>query len=197
MDKLEQICANSYRNFHAKGLDYLCLLRSPSLTIKAYFFEGDLTKLPEIVVPHDHRYPFTTQVLSGRMANRNYREVLDGDDDMQMYQCFNYLTPLNGGDGFSWAYETGLHNYSTREFLPGDIYTLRADQIHTLDIRAEDTVAILCQFADVVPVGEPTMAYRLGDGQEAPSMDGLYDEMRSDDAIKRLLQLEKLGYRMR
>lgn len=52
---LQQALKNSYRNYHAKGVDYLCVGRTPQLTQKIYFidgFEGD------VVVPHDHRYEF-------------------------------------------------------------------------------------------------------------------------------------------
>lgn len=60
---LDEILAHSFTDFHAKGLDYLCLLRSPEITVKAYFFEGDVASAPEVVVPHDHRYCFNTRVL--------------------------------------------------------------------------------------------------------------------------------------
>lgn len=56
---------NSYRDFHAKGLDYVCLKRTPDHTVKVYFLDGDVSKVPEVVNPHDHRYAFETTVLSG------------------------------------------------------------------------------------------------------------------------------------
>ena len=57
---MEEVLANSFRDFHAKGLDYVCLKRRPSETVKLYFFDGDVSKLPEVVNPHDHRYDFST-----------------------------------------------------------------------------------------------------------------------------------------
>lgn len=62
---MEEVIANSFKDFHSKGLDYICLRRSPVLTTKLYFFDGDVSKLPEVVNPHDHRYDFSTVCLSG------------------------------------------------------------------------------------------------------------------------------------
>lgn len=45
IDCLGDICANSFRNFHTKGFDYLCVKRSAELTRKVYFFEGNLTHI--------------------------------------------------------------------------------------------------------------------------------------------------------
>ena len=74
IDPLEQMVENSFRNFHAKGFDYLCLQRSPGLTLKAYFFDELPGGIAEVVCPHDHRYPFTTTVLSGYMRHYRYLE---------------------------------------------------------------------------------------------------------------------------
>lgn len=38
---MAEVLANSYRDFHAKGLDYICLKRSFKETLKLYFFDGD------------------------------------------------------------------------------------------------------------------------------------------------------------
>ena len=39
--RIDDIQANSYRDFHAKGLDYLCIRRDLELTLKVYFFDGE------------------------------------------------------------------------------------------------------------------------------------------------------------
>ena len=68
---VDEVKSNSFKDFHAKGLDYICLFRSPELTLKAYFFsEGmESQKVGEVVSPHDHRYNFFTQCYSGRIEN--------------------------------------------------------------------------------------------------------------------------------
>lgn len=189
-DPLEMICANSFRNFHAKGLDYICLHRSPSLTVKAYFFDGDLKDVPEIVVPHDHRYDFKTKVLSGALTDVQFREGRYGEGEV--YQRFSYDTPLNGGKGFDWEGETRLRVSRRRPMGRGSTLFSPFDAIHTLCIDAPDTVALLYQYDDMLPVGVPTTSYRLGLGHDKPSLDGLYDEMTPDHARYRLAIIEHL-----
>lgn len=206
MDDIETICANSYRNFHTRGFDYLCLTRTPELTRKVYFFEGDLHDLPELVVPHDHRYPFVTTVLSGAVRNKVF-VGLRGDPHpsrrnaweglTEVYDHFEYLTPLNGGDGFRWVGERRLippaHNLS---HIRGDHWRSSETDIHTLDIRCEGTVILLEQLADVVPIDTPTNAFRKVGDRTPPSLDGLYDRMTPDHARIRINQfLDLVGNR--
>lgn len=185
MDHIETICANSYRNFHAKGMDYLCLSRTPELTRKVYFFGGDLAELPEIVVPHDHRYSFTTTVLAGAVVNRVFEEVPDNYRDAVRYDHFDYLTPLNGGDGFTWAGERSLRldgGSDHRHRIRGEHWKSWEESIHTLDIRCEGTVILLEQGPDVIPDDQPTSAFRPAGDRTPPSLSGLYDRMTPDHA---------------
>jgi hypothetical protein len=206
MDDIETICANSYRNFHTRGFDYLCLSRTPELTRKVYFFEGDLHDLPELVMPHDHRYPFVTTVLAGAVRNKLFwglnvepaRELAKMyEEQTQLFDHFEYRTPLNGGDGFSWVGERRLWS-DERPFhqTRGDHWRSSASAIHTLDIRCEGTVIMLEQLADVVPLDQPTNAYRRVGDRTPPSLDGLYDRMTPDHARKRINQfLDLVGNR--
>ncbi len=187
MDSLEAIAANSYRNFHAKGLDYLCLLRTPELTRKVYFFDGDVSKLPEIVTPHDHRYDFKTTVLAGMVANRFYAKNVRGGEPVER---FDYMTPLNGGDGFTWRETVTLRCTADRTFERGQSYSCRADQIHTLKIHSDSCVIVLDQYADSVAMDQPTSAYRAD--ATAPNLDGLYERMTEDHLQDRLRQAVNL-----
>ena len=65
------LCAASFKDFHTKGFDYLCLKRTPH-TIKLYILDGDASKLPGVVNPHDHRYAFRTTVLCGEMVDYRF-----------------------------------------------------------------------------------------------------------------------------
>lgn len=206
MFDLDSICANSFRNFHTKGFDYLCLTRTPELTRKVYFFDGDLADLPELVIPHDHRYAFVTTVLAGAVVNKRFWGLkgepaadakAEWERQTRLFDHFEYLTPLNGGDGFSWVGErrlwseaNGLHRRR------GMHWHCRAEEIHTLDIRCEGTVILLEQLADEVPLDQPTNAYRLAGDKTPPSLDGLYDRMTPDHARVRIEQfLDLVGNR--
>ena len=175
-DPLDEIAANSFRNFHALGLDYLCLLRSPAMTLKAYFYDRDDAPTPELVCPHDHRYPFATTVLSGRCDHFRYWDepILQGIG--KRHQRFAWRTPLNGGDGFTWEGEAVIECVSRERYGPGASYWCTADEIHTIAVQA-GTVLLLCQLADTVPMDEATHTFVAGADREPPAIGGLYDTM--------------------
>lgn len=212
MDDIETICANSYRNFHTKGFDYLCISRTSELTRKVYFFDGELADLPELVIPHDHRYPFVTTVLAGAVRNKRFARIAPAKAStyavqaycaegrkMPVFDRFEYMTPLNGGDGFTWAGEDYLFEQQARgwgSYTRGDHWRSSETDIHTLDIRCEGTVIMLEQLADVIPLDQPTNAWRPAGDRTPPNLSGLYDRMTPDHARARIEQfLDLIGNR--
>jgi hypothetical protein len=189
---MEEMLANSFKDYHVRGFDYICLRRDPEgETSKLYFFDGDVSKLPEVVTPHDHRYHFDTTCLSGRVRNTVFRELASPLDDgsSQRFNRFNYLTPLNGGEGFTWAEEAWLSQIETKSYGGGQRYSHRAHQIHTINIEAHETILRLRQSPDVVDLDVPTSAYFRD--AAAPSLDGLYSRFNADGILKRLEQLHR------
>lgn len=188
---------HSYKDFHAKGLDYLCLVRTPALTVKAYFFEGDAEVASEVVNPHDHRYPFMTQCYSGTIVNKRYRvppcwdgESI-GDECGPMYNVFHYRTPLLGGNGFEHIDAIPLQQYQTEYAPAGHRYWQNADEFHTIKVFERDTVIVIAQYADVVPEDEPTVMF--SQAAEPPNLDGLYSKFKADQLVKRIGQLRELA----
>lgn len=190
---------NSYKDFHSKGLDYLCLYRSPELTIKAYFFaEGmDSQEVSEVVNPHDHRYDFDTQCFSGVIRNKWYRfppswdgESI-GDECGPMYTAFEWRTPLLGGDGFTHIDAVPLEQHRWRSYSPGERYYMHADELHTIEVLAPETCIVLAQYEDRVPVHHPTHTFT----REAtpPDISGLYNKFTADQAVKQLRLLQDLA----
>lgn len=187
---VDHVVAHSYRDFHAKGVDYICLKRSPAETLKLYFLDGDVSKLPEVVLPHDHRYDFSTYVVAGEMENVWYREGCHG----KLFQRFKYRTPLNGGSGFT--YDHGIHLAETRrtKFGPGDCYLMAFWQIHTIKMLANETVLFLRQYDDRIDLETPSHTY--SENGQAPSLDGLYNRFTADQVIDKLNRFEdRTGYR--
>lgn len=181
----------SYRNFHAKGLDYLCLKRTPDHTVKVYFFDGDadLSALPEVVMPHDHRYDFRSVCIAGEVTNKEYSRCSRGFG--KRYDRFLWDTPLNGGGGFSYAGEEFLTYPHEATYHPGSSWMSGAKALHTLRIDRAGTIVRLDQYADTVPLGVPTHTFRQSDAQgdvRLPSLAGLYDTMSSGHAEVRLRQ---------
>jgi len=199
---LEHTLANSYRDFHAKGFDYLCIRRSPSETIKLYFFDGGGVDAPEVVVPHDHRYDFDTWVVAGASENAWYREVAKDDPRGQRFNEFAYRTPLNGGDGFTFVRTASLVEFARKTYRPSPRgvgpygYTMASHDIHTIRILEPGTVLGLIQREDVRPLGVPSNSYF----REAPPKtwdDGLYRRWTADEVLARLRWLEeRVGLRL-
>lgn len=189
---LEHIVANSYRNFHARGLDYLCLKRTPELTLKVYFFDGPqshLDQLPEIVAPHDHRYDFHTTIVRGVVQNRIFRETKHYSPPD--YQKFEWDTPLLGGKGFTHVGAVHLYeDPNTQPYAMGDTWFSPSTDVHTLRILERGSIILQRQYEDIVPVGTPTIMYMKGE-PKAPSLSGLYDRMTEADAVARIEEFRK------
>lgn len=188
-EQIAMVIANSYKNFHTKGLDYICLMRSSKLTRKVYFFDGDVSKLPEVVNPHDHRYDFNTVVLAGEMSNSLYTPSSITTDPM--YNMFEWRTPLNGGAGFTFKREMRLrettrHMYSS---VGRQEYYMLADEFHTIRMHSDQALLLLDQYEDVVPIDAPTTTFMKE--KQAPSLDGLYERFTEDEILKRLKVLAK------
>ena len=183
---VEEVIQHSFMNYHVKGFHYLNVRRSANLTMKLYFFEGDVATLPEVVAPHDHRYDFRTTVVRGVVENRLY-EVPERQRMARkrcLFQKFAYRTPLNGGSGFTWVGEEYLTPFCDARYAAGQSYIMGAEQLHTIQIIEPGTVLRLDQYADRVPVGLPTTTYTLN--REPPSLSGLYRKPTPDEVLRLL-----------
>lgn len=185
-EAMQEVVANSFLDFHVKGMSYLCMRRTSELTAKFYFFDGDVSKLPEVVAPHDHRYNFRTHCITGAVENRLYMPLEPGDAGAQCYQKFAWRTPLNGGNGFSWLDEEWLAVTDAKTFTAKESYLMSHDAIHTIQLRAPGTILALEQFADLVPLNRPTTTWMVD--REPPSLSGMYRKPTADD-VRRLLAL--------
>lgn len=184
---MDAVLAHSFRDFHTKGFDYICLKRSAEITEKLYFFDGDVNKLPEVVNPHDHRYNFTTTVIAGRSENILYAPSTTLG---QVFQAFDYDTPLNDGIGFVWAGEQRLFEIARRSYDAHDLgYAMNYDQIHTIRMVENETVLLLRQHQDIVPIGIPTKTFTRD--REPPKLDGLYNRFTADQIVAKLKRLDE------
>lgn len=185
--RMEDVVTHSVADYHVKGLDYLCLERSLEYTLKLYFFDGDVTRLPEVVCPHDHRYDFTTHCLSGAVRNRMFRVAEAGHG--RTFNLFTWRTPLNGGDGFTFAREENLVEAEGTTARAGQRYRMRANALHTIRLVEPETILCIEQFEDKVSLDGHTRTYCIGD---APDLDGLYGGFSPDRVRTRLAQLERV-----
>lgn len=181
---MDEVIANSFKDYHTKGFDYICLKRTPTLTEKVYFFDGNVSALPEVVNPHDHRYDFGTICLAGEVENIWYRE-----GQGKPYQTFDYRTPLNGGDGFHWSGETLLAEQARMKCGAGSAYVMSFFELHTIRMVQPETVLFLTQWEDKVRPGRSTRTFTQD--REPPSLSGLYSKPTADDVIAKLSRLSE------
>jgi hypothetical protein len=193
---VETIRENSFKNFHAKGMHYLCLERSELTTIKAYFFEGAAAIAEQVVVPHNHRYDFVTEVLTGELTDYEYAICGNTFGDLGMKsdkaQKWNYLTPLNGGNGFTWSDEVNLIKTNARIKKRGELLLTPCHRIHTIKVKP-DTVLLLTQMQDKLGLETPTQAYSFGTKEEKPDTTGLYEKFTNDEIHEYAAKLKALG----
>lgn len=193
---IENIAAHSFKDYHVKGFDYLCLHRSPELTLKVYVFDGVVAEAAEVVMPHDHRYGFDTIVLAGQVTNFKFAAVANGCDShphVARYERFAYQTPLNNGSGFSWESTAWLWRHRRQTYGRGRRYRQGYRDLHTIRVAGSETVLMLIQYTDQVPMFEPTRAYRRASlGTEPPALSGLYKRFSEDEIIDHVEKIERL-----
>jgi hypothetical protein len=191
-DQIDQILLNSYTNFHAKGVDYVCIERAAKETLKLYFFEG-VKPSEQLVMPHDHRYDFTTTVLAGEMANTIFRETAQPLSSGEVYNRWLYRTPLNGhSNPFEWDEQVALETWSMVRYGRGETHSMASHQIHTIKVY-QDTILMLKQGPSKMGKDAYTHSYSPGSGKTPPYLDGLYTPMTADRLIKLLSTVRSLA----
>lgn len=185
------IIDNSYKDFHTKGLDYICLYRSEDITIKIYLMEGVVSQLAEVVNPHDHRYIFDSCCLAGRMTNHKFSEIENKSDKGKLYETFDYMTPLNGGSGFTHTGQTRLIRENSIDYNQYQTYRMKPTELHTIQVYGEQTALLLYQYKDEIALDKPTKTYCLN--SEPPSLSGLYSRFTKDQILQSIKKLERVA----
>lgn len=136
----------------------------------------------------------TSPVLAGLSRNRVYQRATEKHRGARAFDAFDYLTPLNGGDGFTWRETAWLRILYDQDYGPRDDgYIMASSDVHTIQIVEPETILIIEQFADEVPIDKPTTAYRPL-GRNTPfDLSGLYSRMTADHALKRVGHLAEHG----
>jgi hypothetical protein len=186
---MEEVISNSFKDFHVKGFDYICVRRSPTQTVKLYFFDGDVSKLPEVVNPHDHRYNFETFCIAGSVENLWFDRSGTRSGSYRTYEKFEYRTPLLGGNGFRHAGQAQLALIGRQSINPGESYWMDFNEIHTIRMVESETVIALVQHEDRVQEDVPTFTYTRD--REPPSLDGLYSKFAAHQIVDRLQRLKE------
>jgi len=193
LDNVNPLCVadNSYRDFHCKGVDYICLHRTPELTCKLYVIDTDVVPYRRnIINPHNHGYNFHTWVLRGRMANVVYLvKPADGawppmqvgrplEESDPRWTEYHYRTILNGQPDFTRYEDVQLKEHYVEEVSAGDGYYLDHGAVHTIRAMNDGVLVLfLMQHADV---GKPWTRFFTQE-PEPPKLDGLYRKFTADE----------------
>lgn len=184
--RMDDVIQNSFKDYHVRGFDYLCLKRSPWETLKVYFFDGDVSSMPEVVTPHDHRYDFSTTVLAGRSENVWYQDAEIKSSRRyggEVFERFEYRSKLVDPDSFGFVHAgtVKLRETNRTSFGPGQTYDMFHDEIHTIRMVENETILALVQYEDRV-TDQPTQAFFRG--KETPSLSGLYEKFTPDQVLE-------------
>lgn len=147
----QEAAESSYRNFHADGLHYLNLLRTPRLTAKLYVFDNvKHNSHGYLVWPHNHAYNFCHRTLVGAVTNYTFH--ITNEPDEHPWDMYSFETPLNDGRGLTKLLRCGLQGLSHETHIAGESYYLDRKEVHTISVKGDYAAALLFQFHDVQPV---------------------------------------------
>lgn len=142
---------HSSLNYHALGLDYLCLLRTDRLTVKVYIADHarGCGNGAYLVNPHTHAYSFETIVLAGSVTNVLFWESPSKEHAPSAHRKYSYdptTRTVVAGDVVM------LPVSSASTYGPGNGYFLEHHEIHTIEVSASArTVLLLLQYEDEAP----------------------------------------------
>lgn len=174
---LAEAAKHSFKNYHAEGLDYLCLQRTQELTVKLYVTRPDDLRHNAqgyLVHPHTHRYPFHTFVLIGGMANIVFTPSNKGKE-------WNEHSFEKAIEGTILKFEKKIKLAGEATYIgQGESYYMDESQIHSIRLSAvQPVVLMLFQYQNRKAKNSlfsplPLIALRS---------EGLYKPMSTEDII--------------
>lgn len=161
------LAQHSVLNHHANGMDYLCLHRTPELTVKVYLIEKPENANDGFLVnPHTHRYDFGTVVLAGALEHVRV-DVAEPRETGLKYDRYIYepgaAPQLRDCVSLRWRPE----RHSVK-----DTYWVNTREIHTLRMLGADPAPVvlgLIQLSDTRQTSRlylrPTSTFRRPDSR--------------------------------
>lgn len=170
--RLQRLADHSFLNYHAPGMDYLCLHRSDDLTVKIYFIDPSRLQTcgvrDYLVSPHDHAYSFDTVVLRGHVTNVNFAASPSVPGSRYDPIVTNEWRYRASDRHFEQTHRVNLWETSRDYLNVGEAYHLSSTAVHTIVVPGGlPTALLLFQQRDVKT---ETRFF----GLDAPDLDGLY-----------------------
>lgn len=143
---IPHLAENSYANHHTAGLFYICLKRTDKETIKIYYMPDIRNECSGFLVhPHNHRYEFDSILLQGEIEHLRFKENKWGTPWHTNSRLFKYDSE---NKEVKFVGRTNLDLIQHDEVLPGEIYNVKTDEIHTLKMIKGRVIIGLAQYKD-------------------------------------------------
>lgn len=141
---IEEMCAQSIKNFHFPGLNYVCFQFSPTQTIRLYIVEPvDQLDTKEVNI-HNHLYDSQILVLRGCVINTTYK--LDNErEDYNIYSLTSALHPDNKEKKIKLEHiaKRGLNMHRVHVMYPGETHFQPHTEIHNVENDPNDLTAFM------------------------------------------------------
>ncbi len=141
---IDEMCAQSIKNFHFPGLNYVCFQFNPTQTIRLYIVEPIDNLDTTNVNIHNHLYDSQILVLRGCVINTTYK--LDNDrDDYNIYSLTSALHPDNLEKKIKLEFITkrGLKMDTVSVMYPGETHFQPHTEIHNVENDPEELTAFM------------------------------------------------------
>ncbi|KAF0974994.1 hypothetical protein FDP41_005747 [Naegleria fowleri] len=201
---------HSVKDYHVKGVHYLCLERSEAITTKVYVLNPQLLRMHgdhgfrmmnekeqqrrhesmdrNLANPHNHRYHFKTTVLAGEMVNKVFqeRDIPEKEEAFQLnYHQWHSSDALHQDLYLFWKF---AYFYQTNEFERMHQVLLEPSQFEYL--RNGESYELSPEKIHTIQVSdrECTILFL----QQFPNVKGLYSrysEKEANELRRKILEL--------
>jgi len=130
---LDFLVKNSIKDFHFKGLNYICFQFLPHLTIRLYIIEPQEQLDTKNVNIHNHLYDSQILVLTNTLVNNVYKQV--PGDEYNHYYLTSALAVGNasGKIKLDSLGKTGLELVRSITLNPGNTHFQDSEEIHNVE----------------------------------------------------------------
>jgi hypothetical protein len=130
---IDYMVEHSIKDFHFKGLNYICFQFMPHLTIRLYVIEPTQPVDTKNVNIHNHLYDSQILVLTNNIKNNVYKKI-EGDD-YNYYYLTSALCPTNetGKIKLEKLGKCNLELVNCVELFAGDTHFQDSAEIHNVE----------------------------------------------------------------
>lgn len=135
INQIQQMKNSSIQNYVVAGLKSSLIGGGNFGMVR--LFEGSRHQ-QDFISPHSHRFDFACLVLRGKVTNRIWRESSDENADFFQVSVLHYSGTV--GEHIKKPAERSFWLPSDTVYCAGDIYTMSADQVHSIIFSRESVV---------------------------------------------------------